>query len=382
MELTALTEVIDELFATGSSEPVDGETVEALQRQLARLDAFATSAASRFDASGEWSTDGARTAAAWIATRCRLPKGQARRIVRRGRQLRSLPTFAQAWSDGAISAAHVDAIGSVSRPATSEALGRDEELLAGHARTLRFDSFSRALAYWEQFADPDGAEESDEKRRSRRNVSLVESLDGMWFGRMILDPITGTIVAGELERLEQTLFEADWSEARDRLGREPTVAELRREPDQRRADAMAEMAIRSKSAPSHGRRPTPLFTVLVDFETIHGRICELAGGSVVSPGSLLPWLDGADIERVVFGPGRRAEVGRTARFFTGATRRAIELRDRECTHPYCNLRYTECEVDHIQPYSRGGLTTQENGRILCGFHNRLRNQRPPPDSDP
>jgi len=26
-------------------------------------------------------------------------------------------------------------------------------------------------------------------------------------------------------------------------------------------------------------------------------------------------------------------------------------------------------------YSKGGLTTQENGRLLCPFHNRLRNQR-------
>jgi len=35
--------------------------------------------------------------------------------------------------------------------------------------------------------------------------------------------------------------------------------------------------------------------------------------------------------------------------------------------------------DHIQPFSAGGPTTQELGRLLRGFHNRLRNQRPPPD---
>jgi 5-methylcytosine-specific restriction endonuclease McrA len=57
-----------------------------------------------------------------------------------------------------------------------------------------------------------------------------------------------------------------------------------------------------------------------------------------------------------------------------------------CTHPYCYEPAEHCQGDHIEPYSRGGATTQENGRLLCGFHNRLRNQqehkdqrqRPPP----
>ena len=86
-------------------------------------------------------------------------------------------------------------------------------------------------------------------------------------------------------------------------------------------------------APSNGRRPSPLFSVLIDYEALRGRVCELAQGTAVAPGSLLPWLDEALIERVVFAPARRVEVSETARLFSGATRRAIELRDRECTHP-------------------------------------------------
>ena len=65
------------------------------------------------------------------------------------------------------------------------------------------------------------------------------------------------------------------------------------------------------------------------------------------------------------------------RFFTGALRRAIEVRDRQCTHPSgCDVPAEECEIDHIQPYSRGGLTTQANGRCRCSVHNRQRNNRP------
>jgi hypothetical protein len=143
------------------------------------------------------------------------------------------------------------------------------------------------------------------------------------------------------------------------------------------------MATRSASMPPDSRRPEPLFTVLVNYEQLHGRICQLAQGTAVSPGSLVPWLDQAVIERAVFTPDKRVEISETSRLFTGATRRAIEVRDLQCTHPLCEAPAERCEADHITPYSAGGLTTQDNGRLLCAFHNRLawenRDARPPPD---
>jgi hypothetical protein len=72
-------------------------------------------------------------------------------------------------------------------------------------------------------------------------------------------------------------------------------------------------------------------------------------------------------------------VSATSRLFTGALRRAIELRDRECQHSHCDVRSDRCQADHIKRWADGGLTTQQNGRLLCGFHNRLRNQRRPAD---
>jgi hypothetical protein len=166
------------------------------------------------------------------------------------------------------------------------------------------------------------------------------------------------------------MFEADWAEARTVLGRDPTVADLARTPGQRRADALVEMATRSRTVPADGRRPTPLFSVLIDYELLRGRVCELADGTVVSPGSLLPWLTEAYLERVVFAPDRRVEVSSIARLFSGATRRAIELRDRECTHPYCDVPAESCQADHIIPFNDGGPTIEENGQMHCGYHNR------------
>ena len=382
MDLLDLAESIDRLVAIDPAELADMESIESLQRQMTRLDAVVTGATAAFDASGNWALSGARSTTAWLTTRCRISKGRARRLVRRGRELRSLPAFSRAWCDGDITVDQVDMVLAVSRPATESDLARDESMLVEQAATLRPDQFARALHYWGQLADPDGAESDEASRRARREVYLESSFLGMWLGKITLDPISGAIVGEELARVEKLLFEADWADAHQALGREPGVGDLQRTPGQRRADALVEMAARSRMAPRDGRRPAPLFTVLVDYETLHGRVCELGAGTAVTPGALVPWLDQAYVERAVFAPDRRVEVSATARLFTGATRRAIELRDRECTHPYCDVGSSRCQVDHRLPYRVGGSTTQENGQLLCGYHNRLREKQRCPDEDP
>jgi hypothetical protein len=78
--------------------------------------------------------------------------------------------------------------------------------------------------------------------------------------------------------------------------------------------------------------------------------CQLGGGTVVTPGSLRPWLDEAWVERLDFRrAGGRRRVRR--RLFAGATRRAVELRDGECFHRYCDTPAEQCEADHIEPHA-------------------------------
>jgi hypothetical protein len=73
------------------------------------------------------------------------------------------------------------------------------------------------------------------------------------------------------------------------------------------------------------------------------------------------------------------DVG-TKRRFTGATRRAVEVRDLICFHDSCEVPAERCEIDHKQPWENGGPTTQANGRCGCEFHHRQshKNPRPPP----
>lgn len=364
------------------TEPVDGATVVTLLQQSHRLQALAARAAAAFDRSRTWEADGARSAPTWLAVECRLPRRDVARTVSLGATAEELPHLGTAWTRGEVGAAHVAAIAPLLGPRTKELVRRDDAMLTDHARTLSYPAFRQALAYWEQHADPDGCEDAELARQARRQVSLNQSFGGQWFGNLVLDPVGGSIVADELARIEQQLFEADLGEARARAEADPSdPGDMRRSPTQRRADALVAMATRSAAA---GGRPlpSPLFTVLVDFDTLRGRICELANGQVLAPGAIAPWLTSADIERVVRQAPRRLEVSATTRLFKGATRRALEVLDRTCTHRYCDMPAQWCQGDHIVRFADGGPTVQENGRLLCAYHNRLRELQRNPRRQP
>ena len=371
-----LASAVDRLSDADPALLADGEIIVALHRQLDRLEAVTTRATAAFDAARAWEADGARSAAAWIATRCHLPTPTARRRVRLGRELRHMPAVEGAWLAGEIGEAHVALLARARTSATAESFARDEELLVGHARHLRFGQFARLLAYWRYEADPEGAEDEAQGHLEDRHLHLSRSFEGCGFLDGMFDPISLAIFEGELRRLEKELFEADWAEAKARVGEGVCASDLCRTPAQRRLDALVEMARRSAAMPAEARLPEPLFSVFVGYETFAGLLCELENGTVVTPGSLLPHLDRAWLERVVFdGPSRVIDVGVRRRLFAGATRRAVMVRDRECFHPFCDVPAEDCEVDHVEPWAAGGLTTQANGRPACAFHNRGRHRR-------
>ena len=101
-----LTQAIDDLIAEGVEAHCDSPSIKALVGQHSRLESVVSTAVGAYDASGEWALDGARTAQAWLARSCRLPKAVARRMVRRSRHLRHLPVVAGAFEEGEITAAH------------------------------------------------------------------------------------------------------------------------------------------------------------------------------------------------------------------------------------------------------------------------------------
>ncbi len=353
------------------------DAVLLMQRMRCQLEATEARVLATWDADRVWQSDGAKTGAAWLARQQRIPIQTARQRIRHARALRTLPEVASAWSAGEIDRPHLITLLGVRTARTAEAFEHEHKELLDVARTRGFVDFKRRCDLWEALVDPDGAEQGADDGKAAREVHLSQSFGGMWFGRTTLDPVSGTIVHDTLAAIEQDMFKADWAEAKERLGRDPLVLELRRTPAQRRADALVEMAIRARTVPAGGRRPAPLFTVVVGYETFAGPVLELFNRTVLTPGTAARHLTEADIERVVFdSPSRVIDVGATRRFYRGALRRAIEVRDRTCFHPFCDEVPERPHVDHIHEASKGGPTTQRNARLGCDFHNLWRNAHP------
>ena len=254
--LDRLGALLDELGDLPARSLANLASMGTLAKAFSRLDGIYARAAGAFRDWGDWPDSGALSAGAWLATEARLPIGEARRRVWIGATLRELKATSAAWVSGEINSSHVSRLAGVYRRGTACAMERDEESLIDKAKTLKYESFSKVIAYWEGLADEDGADSSAQAKRDRRDAYLVRSINDMYLGRITLDPVSGTIVATELERQERILFETDWAQAKERLGR--------------------------------------------------------------------------------------------------------------------------CQADHIQPYSEDGPTTQENGRLACGTHNRARRSKADP----
>jgi hypothetical protein len=376
--IEGLASTIDELVDADPGTLADSETLVALHRELARLDGLVARASARWDAQKQWAIDGAKSGGAWLAAKTHAPRRDMNRRLRLGRAIRSMPCTETAWLEGSITSAHVSALAACRRTESLEAqFTLDEEKLVGKAKERSFRRFEQDLTYWRQLHDLDDEENRAKRQVDGRRLHLSPGFQASWLLDGELDPINGAIVSDTLKAIERELFEQDRKEARATLGREPLAAELQRTPAQRRADALTEMAIRSRMKPKDGRRPEPLFTVVLGAEKFQ-HLCELASRTVITPGSLVPWFDQAWIERMVFGPASRViDVGVQRRLFEGGTRRAVVVRDENtCFHDLCDDEIEQ--IDHIEPASWGGPTEQGNGRGACAFHNRERHRRGPP----
>ena len=184
-----------------------------------------------------------------------------------------------------------------------------------------------------------------------------------------LHPVYGTAVETSLGRIEHELFERDWAQAKAIHGDDTRLEHLARTAGQRRHDALVVMAMRAEAWHPGSATRRPLISVLVDWPTMHGRICELEDGTHLSVDQALHVLTVADVERAVFESPDRISVSKRARVFRGAERRKVELRDRHCTERDCEIGPEQCDVDHTKRYEHGGETVLGNGKLKCAHHN-------------
>ncbi|MFT3853798.1 MAG: HNH endonuclease signature motif containing protein [Ilumatobacteraceae bacterium] len=216
-----------------------------------------------------------------------------------------------------------------------------------------------ALDHWRQRADAELNHDGPEPKLPAPSLTLIPiqgavTVDGE------LDPVGGQIVINALDAIAVELA-------------------LDAPLPERRAAALVEMARRAMVVPVHGRPARILANVAIGHDSF-AHLRELSNGTVIRPGHLVPYLDALDVRSILFDSATHAVATSTRRTFTGALRAVIEVRDRHCQHASgCDEPIDGCDVDHVVPSSYGGGTSQDNGWLLCAFHNRIESHyaRPP-----
>ena len=87
----------------------------------------------------------------------------------------------------------------------------------------------------------------------------------------------------------------------------------------------------------------------------------------------------ATISRIIVDhDGMPLAAGEARRSIPPALRRALELRDKGCTHPGCDVPARWCDAHHIQHWADDGKTEISNLRLLCRTHHGRQHDHPHP----
>jgi hypothetical protein len=265
--LTADLDALDAEDLTGLPVGVRAERLLTLRRLLDRLEGQWLKELAAVDARGAAGADQgtpAPSTASWLRNRLRMSAGAATSTVRTARALfrGPLTATAQALCAGEISAAHASALAHGTRDLPPQVAKEAEPVLLEAARRLDPPRLRQAVTHLRYVADPEGATSLAERRHGRRGLWVAPTVEGMIALQGLLEPEAGHILLAALEPL-----------ARLTNGDDP------RSGDQRRADALTELARRNLES---GQLPQtggvrPQLTVIVDLDSLLSRPGAMGG---------------------------------------------------------------------------------------------------------
>jgi hypothetical protein len=128
--------------------------------------------------------------------------------------------------------------------------------------------------------------------------------------------------------------------------------------------------IPTSSLPRHGGTATTL-TVTVAHQNLVKSIgvATTSTGERITAGQARRLACQAGILPAVLGEKSEVlDLGRESRYFKPGQRKAMNLRDQECTTVGCSMPAEFCEAHHKKPWAKGGNTDLEDGKLLCPFH--------------
>jgi hypothetical protein len=303
---------------------------------------------------------GYRSLVSLLTDRLGVSAGVARGMIRLATALEEMPATRVALQLGSLDLVRVRAL-VTAREANPALFADHESALVDTIEGLPMDQVGRALDYWCQQANLEGAESDAESRREQRRL-FVFMVGGMVHVDGRLDPVSGQIVITALGTLT------------DPANLDP---DDHRTPAQRRADALTDLC---RDHLDHGDLPTqrterPHVVVHLSLDTLEGRAgrpCELDDTGVITPSQARQIACDARVTRVITGADSQLlDIGRTTRVVPAAMRLALMVRDGGCVIAGCGAPRRWCDAHHIVHWAEGGPTSLANLVLVCARHHTL-----------
>ena len=304
-----------------------------------------------------------------VACALRLSFGHAANRLQVAKELTGrLPGAHELQLRGEITTYHSRSLAEATMPLDDAVAAKVEEAVLVTAADQTLSGFRRSLKRNLLKHAPQTAEEAHEKGLAERRVVRTPSEAGMSGIWMLLPDAGATVVMTAIDALARRVTSDD-----------------PRTSDQRRADAVIQMALDTLHGSSsgdlpreHGMRPT--IQVSVALSTLLGldeQPGELAGSGPI-PASVARRLAADPTgtwRRLVTDPmGRLIDYGRSTYRPPKDLADHIIARDRTCRFPHCPRPACRCDLEHKVPWERGGETNEANLNALCCRHHHCKHQ--------
>ncbi len=277
---------------------------------------------------------------------------EAKRDVETAAKLSQLPATAGALESGEIPQSHARLIARASGEGEI-----DEAVLVRAAEQQDFDEFAKTVKRHQQDQSRDDGQTILDRQRKARKARIFESPEsGMFVLSAEFDQITGARIATALTAKERQLWHNEDPKAR-------------RSPQQRMADALAELICETGADKSQG---TDLL-VIADFDVCKQELvnARLADGSPIPISELQRLVCDANILPSIFNTkSQDLWLGRSRRTASAAQRAALTARDQGCIG--CRANPLWCRAHHIIWWSHNGPTDLNNLVLVCdGCHRKI-----------
>ncbi len=363
-DLVALNDLVAGYCARAVA-PADDETLAAdllLKRSLInRLELDFARDAARFEATYTEDAYFNPSTVSWLRENANMTSHAAATAVCAGERAERLQLSAAALVDGRIGFAHFGWLATTARAIQASGSATavfDERRLLAQAETLTVQRFRTVCDHLRHAADRAAFLEEQVAGREQRSLTLTAFEGGCVAVHALLDPEGGAVVRTALDPLARPL-------GRDDL----------RDREQRYADALVELCahrLDQGQVPQAAsqRAHLQVTTTLETLRHLRGAPAgELEFAGLVAGHSVQRLACDATITRVLVDARSQViDVGRSERVVPGATRRALNARDRGCRWPGCERPPSWTSAHHVVHWGQLGATDTANLVLLCRHH--------------